>query len=129
MIYITTNIVKIDTIKLIAYIADRIKNRILRNIKEGVNNNGQQLMPYSPGYAKKAGQRIPDFSDTGRMLSQLKAIVHSNYFEIGIMGNRADIANELNKRKNWTFLKWGVLLDEEYQQAMKDYFNQHFGAK
>lgn len=129
MIYMTVDVVKIDTIKLIAYVADRIKNRILKNIKQGVNNNGQPLMPYSSGYAKKVGYRIPDFSDTGRMLSQLKSVIHSNYFEIGIMGNRADIANDLNKRKNWTFLRWGALLDEEYKEAMKDYFNQHFGAK
>jgi len=127
MIKIETPNLTIDIQKLMAKIGEAIKQQIIENIKKGVDNNGQALIPYSKGYAATNGAKV-DFKVTGRMLSQLKVIIKDNKIIVGIIGDRAQIAYELGKRedKNWDFTSWGTTLALAYDRVMKEELEKVF---
>ena len=110
-----------------AKIGQAIKDQIIENIKKGVDNNGRALIPYSKGYAATNGAKV-DFKVTGRMLSQLKVIIKDNKIIVGVIGDRAQIAYELGKRKdkNWDFTSWGSTLALAYERVMKEEFEKAF---
>lgn len=127
MIKIETPNLTIDIQKLMAKIGQAIKDQIIENIKNGVDNNGRALIPYSKGYAATNGAKV-DFKVTGRMLSQLKVIIKDNKIIVGVIGDRAQIAYELGKRKdkNWDFTSWGSTLALAYERVMKEEFEKVF---
>lgn len=127
MIKIETPNLTIDIQKLMAKIGQAIKDQIIENIKKGVDNNGRALIPYSKGYAATNGAKV-DFKVTGRMLSQLKVIIKGNKIIVGIIGDRAQIAYELGKRKdkNWDFTSWGSTLALAYERVMKEELEKVF---
>ena len=118
MINIEIKPIFLDYKEFLQILATKLKAKILENVKSSVNNNAEPFAPYS-GTAKKSGP--VDLNETGRMLSQLNAIVEDKNIVIGVFGDRAEVAEKLNITKNWSFLTWGKTLDEVYTEALQSY--------
>lgn len=126
MLHIQTDIQTFDVQKEMAKLAQLIYNKILENIKNGVNNDGKTFIPYSQGYAKQKGQNKVDLQVTGRMLSSLKMMFRNNEIIIGVVGERNEVAEKLNQHKNWSFLTWGKTLTKVYEDFITQMFLNNF---
>lgn len=128
MIEVQVPNITIDTVKMIAFIAQKIYDKVLDNIKRGLNNDGEPFISYEPKYAAKKGGKV-DLKDTGRMLSQLKLKIGNNKIQIAVIGNRAEVAFYLNQHKNWQFMEWGITLEQAYQDAVVEYVQKSFNGE
>jgi len=126
MLHITTDIQTFDVQKQMARLAQLIYNKILENIKNGVNNDNEMFIPYSKSYAKIKGQNKVDLQVTGRMLSSLKMMFSNNEIIIGVVGDRNEVAEKLNQHKNWSFLTWGISLSKVYEDFLLMTFEENF---
>jgi len=126
MIHISVPLLKFDTQKIMARLAQEILEQVKLNIKNGVNNNGEPFIPYSPKYAAKKGRSMPDLHVTGRLLSSLKVMFRKNEVVIGVVGERNQVAEYLNIHKNWSFLNWGSTLDKIFVRIMEEEFVKTF---
>ena len=103
-------------------ICDRIHKKVLYLIANSTNTNGEQYEAYSPSYTKKTGKQTVDLKVTGLLISQIKLKITGRRFIIDVVGARSEVADYLNKHKNWSFLSWGTELENEYKQACDDFF-------
>ena len=126
MLHIQTDIQTFDVQKQMAKLAQLLYNKILENIKNGINNDGEMFIHYSDSYAKIKGQNKVDLKVTGRMLSSLKMMFRNNEIIIGVVGDRNEVAEKLNQHKNWSFLTWGVTLSKVYEEFMIMIFKENF---
>lgn len=126
MLHISTDLQTFEVQKEMAKLAQLLYNKILENIKNGINNDGEVFIPYSSSYAKIKGQNKVDLKVTGRMLSSLKMNFRSNEIVIGVVGERNEVAEKLNQHKNWSFLTWGVTLSKVYEEFMIMMFEENF---
>ena len=126
MLHISTDLQTFEVQKEMAKLAQLLYNKILENIKNGTNNDGEMFIPYSNSYAKIKGQNKVDLKVTGRMLSSLKMNFRSNEIVIGVVGDRNEVAEKLNQHKNWSFLTWGVTLSKVYEEFMIMIFEENF---
>ena len=126
MLHISTDLQTFEVQKEMAKLAQLLYNKILENIKNGTNNDGEMFIPYSNSYAKIKGQNKVDLKVTGRMLSSLKMNFRSNEIVIGVVGDRNEVAEKLNQHKNWSFLTWGVTLSKVYEEFMIMIFKENF---
>ena len=104
-------------------IGQRILDKIKENIRLGINNDGDNFASYSKSYASFSGKNKVDFDMTGRLLSQLAWKIEQGKLYIFADGDRKEVAEDLNKRKNWSFLDWGKLLDEELSKAIQEHID------
>ena len=128
MIHIATNIQTMDVQKIVAKVAQKIKDKIIENIKNGINNDGEPFIPYQSSYAKIKGQTKVDLKVTGRLLNSFGIKFKGSEIMIGVFGDRNQIAEYLNLHKNWSFLKWGKLLDDVYRETMKEAVQEAFNG-
>ena len=126
MLHISTDLQTFEVQKEMAKLAQLLYNKILENIKNGVNNDNETFIPYSNSYAKIKGQNKVDLRVTGRMLSSLKMMFRNNEIIIGVVGDRNEVAEKLNQHKNWSFLTWGVTLSKVYEEFMIMIFKENF---
>lgn len=118
MINIEIKPIFLDSKEFIQILATKFKEKIIDNIKNSVNNNADPFAPYS-ATSKKSGH--VDLNETGRMISQINAIVEDKNIIVGVFGDRAEVAKKLNITKNWSFLTWGKTLDEVYSETLQRY--------
>ena len=112
----------IDLESFLTYVGDRIHKKVLFLVANSTNTNGEQYEAYSPTYSKKTGKQTVDLKVTGLLISQITMRITSRRFIIGVVGARSEVADYLNKHKNWSFLSWGSELENEYKQAVDDFW-------
>lgn len=112
----------IDLKSFLLYVGNRIHQKVLSLISQSKNTNGESYMAYSPEYSKKTGKQVVDLKVSGLLISQIKLKITDRRFIINVVGGRSDVAEYLNKHKNWSFLDWGTELEKEYQTAVNDFF-------
>lgn len=128
MIHIQVPLLTFDVQKIMARLGQEILDQVKLNIKNGVNNNGESFIPYSPKYAAQKGRSMPDLHVTGRLLSSLKVIFRRSEVVIGVFGDRNQVAEYLNQHKNWSFLTWGSTLDKIFVRIMEEEFVKVFNG-
>ena len=128
MIHIQVPLLTFDVQKIMARLGQEILDQVKLNIKNGVNNNGEPFIPYSPKYAALKGRSMPDLHVTGRLLSSLKVIFRRSEVVIGVFGDRNQVAEYLNIHKNWSFLNWGSTLDKIFVKIMEEEFVKVFNG-
>ena len=118
MINIEIKPIFLDSKEFIQILATKLKEKILENVKSSVNNNAEPFAPYSVT-SKKTGP--VDLNETGRMLSQLNAVVEEKNMIRGALGERAEVAEKLSIKKNVSVLTLGKTLDEVYAETLINY--------
>ncbi len=112
----------IDLESFLNYVGNRIHQKVLILISQSKNTNGETYQAYGPLYSKKTGKQIVDLKVSGLLISQIQLRITGRRFIINVVGGRSEIADYLNKHKNWSFLDWGSELENEYKTAVDDFY-------